>query len=108
MKEVQPLSPMQSSFVIQFDASTCAREGYFTGRVEHVASGKEEHFRTLVELVTLVTGALSTRTPETATERAELASHTLAVRRGQARPFLFPGEVWNHWKQLAPRAERSS
>jgi len=99
MNEIQSLSPVQGAFVIQFRSPRQLRQGCFTGRAEHVASGKVEHFRTPDELIAFVTGAVTARTPESATERADLAAHALAVRRRQARPFLFPDESWRQWKQ---------
>ncbi|MGH8503498.1 MAG: hypothetical protein ACREVE_13700 [Gammaproteobacteria bacterium] len=99
MNEIHSLSPTQGAFVIQFRSPRQVRQGCFTGRAEHVASGKVEHFRTPDELIAFVTGALTAHTPESATERADLAGHALAVRRRQARPFLFPGGSWRQWKQ---------
>ena len=64
-----------------------------------MASGKAAHFRTPDELIAFVTAALTARTPESATERADFAAHALAVRRRQAPPFLFPDESWRQWKQ---------
>lgn len=47
----QPALPPHRAFVIQFRAETDAPAGRLAGRVEHVASGRAAHFRSLDELL---------------------------------------------------------
>jgi hypothetical protein len=49
--ESTPLSPHRA-FVVQFRSGATAEPGQFTGRVEHVVSGRATRFRSLEELLT--------------------------------------------------------
>jgi hypothetical protein len=42
------------AFVVQFRAGTDVADGQYDGRLEHVASGRVTHFRSLEELAALL------------------------------------------------------
>jgi len=52
--EQQPLLPLDRAFVIQFRANVRLEEGSFSGRVEHLASGRAAHFQSQEELLSFI------------------------------------------------------
>lgn len=61
MNREELLFPGQGSFVIQFRSVANIEQGRFTGRVEHVASGRITHFKTLDALRAFVREVLAER-----------------------------------------------
>lgn len=57
-------SPGEGGFVIQFRCLADVEQECFAGRVEHVASGEVEYFRSAEELVGFVRNVLHRRRPE--------------------------------------------
>jgi hypothetical protein len=51
--------PVERAFVVQFSAEASVDRGRFTGRVEHVGSGRSRHFGCLEELLSFVAGLMS-------------------------------------------------
>lgn len=51
--------PANRAFVVQFRAITTENKDIFQGRIEHLASGKVENFRTEVELRGIISELLS-------------------------------------------------
>ena len=47
-----------NSFVVQFQANTDMEAGSLTGRIEHVASSRAAHFKSLDELLSFVNQVL--------------------------------------------------
>jgi hypothetical protein len=47
----QPSLPVRRAFVVQFRAEAELEQGYCTGRVEHVLSGKAAKFSSVEELL---------------------------------------------------------
>jgi hypothetical protein len=49
--EPVPALPAWKAFVVQFGREAGARRGIFTGRVEHLSSGRRAHFDSAEELL---------------------------------------------------------
>ena len=47
-----PALPVWKAFVVQFSRETCSRTGTFSGRVEHMSSGRRARFGSTQELLT--------------------------------------------------------
>jgi len=56
-----PLSPNRA-FVVQFREHADVERGRWSGRVEHVTSGRATHFQALEEMVTFIAGVLASLT----------------------------------------------
>jgi hypothetical protein len=50
----QPTLPAWKAFVVQFSSETEPRSGAFSGRVEHLSSGRRVHFHSSAELVAIL------------------------------------------------------
>ena len=50
----QPTLPAWKAFVVQFSREADGSEGKFSGRVEHLNSGRREHFGSPRELIALL------------------------------------------------------
>lgn len=50
-REEVPALPVWKAFVVQFSRETRTRTGVFSGRVEHVSSGRRAHFVSTKELL---------------------------------------------------------
>lgn len=55
--------PVEGAFVVQFSRETDANQNRFTGRVEHVVSGRSCHFQTLNECLGFIRKVLDTQEP---------------------------------------------
>lgn len=56
--EPVPALPAWKAFVVQFGRDAGARQGVFSGRVEHLSSGRRAHFRSGEELLATLRGML--------------------------------------------------
>jgi len=56
----EPPLPTEMAFVVQFAADTEPRQGRFTGRVEHIVSGRATHFDSQDDLLGFIERVLST------------------------------------------------
>ncbi len=52
--QLAPELPAWKAFVVQFSSDTGAAPGTFSGRVEHLNSGRRAHFATAEELLTVL------------------------------------------------------
>ena len=65
-----PELPASKAFVVQFKHDTGTEPARFSGRIEHLNSGRRAHFRSAEELLTILAallsefGATSTRSPD--------------------------------------------
>ena len=50
----QPTLPAWKAFVVQFSNETEPTAGTYSGRVEHLSSGRRVHFRSSAELVAIL------------------------------------------------------
>jgi hypothetical protein len=57
--EVGPTLPAWKAFVVQFSRETGAGTGVFSGRVEHLSSGRRGRFSSTEELVAILTELLA-------------------------------------------------
>jgi hypothetical protein len=53
-KEEAPALPVWKAFVVQFSRETTAKTGTFSGRVEHLSSGRRARFATTAELLAVL------------------------------------------------------
>jgi hypothetical protein len=56
----EPPLPTELAFVVQFAADTAAPQGRFTGRVEHIVSGRASHFASREDLLGFIERVLTT------------------------------------------------
>jgi hypothetical protein len=56
---VEPALPSWKAFVIQLSHDTTPDSGIFSGRVEHLGSGRRQRFASGKELLSIVMGLLS-------------------------------------------------
>jgi hypothetical protein len=57
--EPVPALPAWKAFVVQFSRETGAQPGVFSGRVEHLSSGRRAHFSSAEELTSILTCLLA-------------------------------------------------
>jgi hypothetical protein len=57
----KPTLPTNRAFVLQFHTEAEVATGHFTGRVEHVASGRSLQFHSVEELLTFMKQILNER-----------------------------------------------
>ncbi len=62
-----PLSPHRA-FVVQLREQADAGHGVWTGRIEHVTSGRATHFQSLEELATFMAGVLTSLSKDVSDE----------------------------------------
>ena len=57
------LRPVRQAFVVQVSVEADVAQGHWVGRVEHVVSGKAQHFQTLDDLVGFMAQVLTGGSP---------------------------------------------
>ena len=59
----QPLLPTQRAFVVQLYAASKIEKGQFTGRVEHIVSGRSTRFSSMKALKAFMRSVLTEERP---------------------------------------------
>ena len=59
LDKIAPALPSWKAFVVQLSQDTTSESGIFSGRVEHLASGRRERFQSGKELLSAVMRLLS-------------------------------------------------